>query len=191
MIIVNLYSIVFLNQFLWPRSLPGNRLPCMRERATGKNEKRFHVKERESVPQRFSYSINKYGLEIPAPRHSFDIPPQSVVCISAPRSKLHLYLYTALYSTPALRPTNPYLHPSKNTNTCDSPYNILNSLFWALSQSGKMYVVRRVYPHKKTLVKSTYMRFPIQKVKFAFLTCFPVFRFFFDSRLTILGILSR
>ena len=35
------------------------------------------------------------------------------------------------------------------------------------------------------------MRFPIQKVKFAFLTCFPVFRFFFDLRLTILGILSR
>ena len=70
--------------------------------------------------------------------------------------------------SPALRPTNPYLHPSKNTNTCDSPYNILNSLFWALSQSGKMWCVA-FSPHKKTLVKSTYMRFPIQKVKFAFL----------------------
>ena len=71
-------------------------------------------------------------------------------------------------SPTALRPTNPYLHPSKNTNTCDSPYNILNSLFWALSQSGKMWCVA-FSPHKKTLVKSTYMRFPIQKVKFAFL----------------------
>ena len=33
---------------------------------------------------------------------------------------------------------------------------------------GKMWCVA-FSPHKKTLVKSTYMRFPIQKVKFAFL----------------------
>ena len=79
-----------------------------------------------------------------------------------------LSIYSLIFDPTALRPTNPYLHPSKNTNTCDSPYNILNSLFWALSQSGKMWCVA-FSPHKKTLVKSTYMRFPIQKVKFAFL----------------------
>ena len=116
MINVNLYSIVFLNQFLWPRSHT-NSAP--------------EVSARSKCPRARPYST-----------------------VRAP--------------SPALRPTNPYLHPSKNTNTCDSPYNILNSLFWALSQSGKMWCVA-FSPHKKTLVKSTYMRFPIQKVKFAFL----------------------